>query len=166
MLPVMAPQGICQLCRLWVWKGPWQKLSYFCLCWWSSWLHPYTSMAQTQICPLAVITDTFGFTQTFPSSAQLCSVGPRGANASTYLSQQVRNCMHAKNTNKGPESVLWFPVLVGVRITWCMFIWSTRNSREDLQIWISAFQREKAGKLWFVNPFALFLNIFPRSLVN
>lgn len=120
-----------------------ETVSYFCLSWRSSWLHPYTSMAQTQICPSAVITDTFGFTQAFPSFAQSCSVGPCGANASTFLSQQIRNCMHVKDTNKGSEGVLWFPVLVGVRVTQCMFIWSTRNSREDLQIWTSALSNRK-----------------------
>lgn len=67
----------------------------------SSWLHSHTSMAQTQICPSAVFTDTFGFTQAFSSSAQSYGVGPCGAKASTCLSQQPSKCLLAKDTNKG-----------------------------------------------------------------
>lgn len=43
---------------------------------------------------------------------------------------------------------------------------SSRNSREDLQIWALALSKRKGRKLRLVSPSALFLSLFPHSLMD
>lgn len=89
-------------------------------------LAPYPHCHGTEICLSAVFTATFGFTQTFPHSAWSCS-DPWGSKASCCLPWQLSNCMHAKDTNKRSEGVLWFPVIGVVRVTQCVFTWSRQK---------------------------------------
>lgn len=53
--------------------------------------------------------------------------------------------MHAKDTNKGSEGVLWFPVIPVVRVTQCVYLEQAEIPGRTCRYELLPFQRKKAG---------------------
>lgn len=120
---------------------------------WSSWLHPHTGMAQTQICPSVPFTHCF--TVAFPSSAdftvlphvvQKHQVVCHGSSATVCLPRtQIKDLrVHCYFQS------LWGPGLPNGLLE------ASRNSREDLQIWTLILSKRKGRKFGLVNPLYCF----------